>query len=344
MPIGHIVRVLAGAAAALLLGAAPAGAQAYSTAVANRYVQAHDWNHLYGYAQQWTRAEPRSAMAWFYLGNTILHGFRRPADAIAPLGQATALKPDWAEAWFFRGQAETMAGRYAEAGPSLERAIDLLPNKTKYYLTLVELYERSVKAHQRAAAAPVLAYLEKKARAGDAQAQSMLGNMYHGGRGVPQNDTTAMAWYGKSAAQGHAYAEYSLGNGYMLGIGGLAPDQVKATALFVSAAGKGLVDAQEAAAMSYELGRGVAKDRRRAIYWLDQAARQGDTYSAGFAKILRNPNTPVFRSYGEAEGFVASVFQYCWRDRFPVRRPDLDGPGYHVWQSLKPNWRDSYCG
>jgi TPR repeat protein len=335
--------LLIAAATLSLLCASPVLAQEYSTAVADQYVKAGDWNRLLAYTQQWTRAEPQSPMAWFYLGNTILNGLNRPADSIAPLRQTTVLKPDWAEAWFFRGKAEMLAGHYADAGTSLETAIDLFPDNTNYYLTLVDLYERGIKANQPDAAAPVLAYLVKIAQAGNPQAQSMLGNIYHDGRGVPPNDTTAMQWYAKSAAQGHAYAEYALGNGYMLGIGGLPEDQAKATALFVSAAGKGLTDAQEAAAMSYELGRGTARDRRRAIYWLDQAAAQGDIYSGGFAKILRNPNTPTFDSFGAAEGFVASVFAYCWRDRFPVRRPDLDGPGYRVWERMAPNWRDSYC-
>jgi tetratricopeptide (TPR) repeat protein len=204
----------------VLLGTGPADAQNYSTSVADQYVKAGDWNHLLAYTQRWTRAEPQSATAWFYLGNTVLHGLNRPADAIAPLRQATALKPDWAEAWFFRGQAETMAGHYADAGPSLEKAIDLFSDNTNYYLTLVDLYELGIEANQPAAVAPVFAYLERRAGAGDAQAQSMLGNIYHDGRGVPPNDATALAWYSKSAAQGHAYAEYALGNGFMLGIGG----------------------------------------------------------------------------------------------------------------------------
>jgi TPR repeat protein len=330
-------------ATALIFAALPAFAQSYSTEVANRYVQTGDWSHLLTYTQQWTRAEPQSPMAWLYFGNTLLHGFKRPAEAIQSLQRATALKPDWAQAWFFLGQAQAMAGQYPVAGPSLERAIELNPTDTNAYTNLVDVYELDLKGHQQAAAAPIFAYLQKRATGGDATAQSMLGNMYHDGRGVPQNDATAMAWYAKSAAQGHAYAQYSLGNGYMLGIGGLPQDQAKATQLFVAAAQKGLADAQEAAAVSYELGRGTSRNRAQAIYWLDQAAKQGDIYSAGFAKILRNPNTPAFHNDNEVENFVESVFQYCWHDRFPERRPDLESPGYHVWQSLAPNWRDSYC-
>jgi TPR repeat protein len=146
-----------------------------------------------------------------------------------------------------------------------------------------------------------------------------------------------------AAAQGHRFAEYSLGNGYMLGLGGLPVDQQRATKLFEASAEQGLVDAQEATAMSYELGRGTAHDRDRALYWLDQAAARGDFYAQGFAKILRNPNTPRFADTDQVEGFVYQVFQYCWRGQFPVRRPDLDRPGIEVWEHMPYNWRNTYC-
>jgi TPR repeat protein len=198
-----------------------------------------------------------------------------------------------------------------------------------------------VKRSQYQQALPILL---EAARRGHPRAQTTLGNLYHAGKpGIAQDDTTAMKWYALGAAQGHRFAQYSLANGYMLGIGGLMQDQAKATQLFEASAQQGLTDAQEAIAMSYELGRGTQRNRARAVYWLDQAARQGDVYAQGFAKILRNPNTPQFRSINDVEGFVTGVFQYCWHDQFPRRRPDLDTPGYQVWQHMAPNWRDSYC-
>jgi TPR repeat protein len=194
--------------------------------------------------------------------------------------------------------------------------------------------------NQYRAAMPVLL---RAAQMGNARAQATLGNIYHGAKGVPKDDTEAMRWYALAAAQGHRFAQYSLGNGYMLGIGGLPVDQARATALFEASARQGLTDAQEATAMSYELGRGTSRDRQRSIYWLDQASATGDVYARGFAKILRNPHTPVFSNLNQVEGFVTSVFQYCWHDQFPVRRPDLDSPGIEVWSHFAPNWRDSYC-
>jgi len=180
-------------------------------------------------------------------------------------------------------------------------------------------------------------------RRGHVRAQATLGNIYHGAKGVAKDDTIAMQWYAKAAAQGHRFAEYSLGNGYMLGLGGLPVDQVQATELFEASARQGLEDAQEAIAVSYELGRGTAHDRAKAIYWLDQASSQGNIHARGMAKILRNPNTPVFNGADDLQDFITAVFSYCWRGQFPVRRFDLDRPGVQVWQYKLYNWRNTYC-
>ena len=43
--------------------------------------------------------------------------------------------------------------------------------------------------------------------------------MYNNGRGVPQNDKTAVKWYRLAAEQGGADAQFNLGNVYRLGTG-----------------------------------------------------------------------------------------------------------------------------
>lgn len=188
------------------------------------------------------------------------------------------------------------------------------------------------------------------AERGHPRAQATLGNLYagdtqgHSKHGIPYDMNKSMYWYAKAAAQGHRFAEYGLGNGYMLGLGGLPVDQAKASQLFDSSARKGLVDAQEAIAMSWELGRGVPHNRDNAIYWAREAAKQGDYFAGGFAKILANPHTPTFGNINEMQGFVVGVFSYCWRDRFP--KPlgrDPFNPNMEIWQHVLPNWRDSYC-
>ena len=59
------------------------------------------------------------------------------------------------------------------------------------------------------------AVAETHARAGhgDADAQYELGIMYAEGRGVPQNDAVAFAWYRQAAEQGVAEAQFNVGLG-----------------------------------------------------------------------------------------------------------------------------------
>ena len=57
------------------------------------------------------------------------------------------------------------------------------------------------------------------AEQGNEKAKFNLGNMYHYGRGVKQDDAEAVKWYRKAAEQGHAKAQFILGGLYLLGKG-----------------------------------------------------------------------------------------------------------------------------
>ena len=61
-------------------------------------------------------------------------------------------------------------------------------------------------AAQDKPSAQELADLRARADAGEASAQFELGLMYANGRGVPQDDAEAIAWYRRSTEQGHAGA------------------------------------------------------------------------------------------------------------------------------------------
>ncbi len=76
------------------------------------------------------------------------------------------------------------------------------------------------------------------AEQGDARAQANLGNMYSEGRGVPQDDAQAVAWYRRSADQGHAFAQFVLGVIYEEGTV-VAQDYVQAHMWFSLAAAQG---------------------------------------------------------------------------------------------------------
>ena len=82
-----------------------------------------------------------------------------------------------------------------------------------------------------------------KATAGDADAQFNLGWRYAHGRGVPQDDTQAIAWFRKAAEQGYASAQFILGVMYWNGQD-VPQDETQAIAWFRKAAEQGDAEAQ----------------------------------------------------------------------------------------------------
>ena len=97
------------------------------------------------------------------------------------------------------------------------------------------------------------------AEAGDVNAQTMLGLMYAEGKGVPQDDTKAAAWYRRAAEQGHAGAQFGLGLMYNDGRG-VPQDNVAAQMWLNLAASK--------------VGPATSKQHQIAVETWDQLASQ----------------------------------------------------------------------
>jgi len=76
------------------------------------------------------------------------------------------------------------------------------------------------------------------AEKGSPVAQSILGFLYHHGRGVEQDFKEAAKWFRKAAEQGNAVSQFNLG-------------------------------------LMYEKGRGVERDFKEAVKWNRKAAEQG---------------------------------------------------------------------
>lgn len=81
-----------------------------------------------------------------------------------------------------------------------------------------------------------LVEVEKKANAGDPQAQFEWAMCCFDGSGVPQDEQKAVEWLTKSVEQGNLEACYALGICYDSGMG-VAPDPVKAQELFAKCGG-----------------------------------------------------------------------------------------------------------
>ncbi|WP_009632867.1 tetratricopeptide repeat protein [Synechocystis sp. PCC 7509] len=70
--------------------------------------------------------------------------------------------------------------------------------------------------------------LKPIAERGDAEAQSIVANMYHLGLGLEKDVLEAVKWYKKSAAQGYGIASNNLAGIFAIGDRGIAIDQAKA--------------------------------------------------------------------------------------------------------------------
>ena len=135
--------------------------------------------------------------------------------------------------------------------------------------------EKGVAAYERGDYATALRELKPLAEQGIARAQSYLGVMYIGGRGVQQNWKMAVRWTRLSAEQGNASAQISLGTMYYLG-DGLPKDYRKAAQWYRLAAEQGDATAQTQLGEMYHRGDGVPRDDKEAVKWYRLAAEQGD--------------------------------------------------------------------
>jgi tetratricopeptide (TPR) repeat protein len=152
-------------------------AQSFSAEGANRYVAAQDWNGLLRYSEEWTRAEPGNAIAWYYLGNTYGFGLKRNADAARAFQRCVALRPDWAAAYHALGVVSVLDHQYAQGASAFERAVQLSPQSPVYWNNLAAAYsdlgqfdrEREVLARG----------VEASGRFASAHNWYVFGNAYH---------------------------------------------------------------------------------------------------------------------------------------------------------------------
>ena len=138
-----------------------------------------------------------------------------------------------------------------------------------------EDYETASTYYERGDYKNAFRYFMSAAKAGDANAQNAIGNMYKNGESVIKSYTNAYQWYLKAANQGHYYAQYNLGDLYYEG-NGVKQNYLKAFEWYSKAAEKGYAVAQNDIGHLYENGYGVKQDYMKAFEWYSKAADQGN--------------------------------------------------------------------
>jgi TPR repeat protein len=118
------------------------------------------------------------------------------------------------------------------------------------------------------------------ARAGNADAQHLLGLMYYMGRGVQRDYRQAFQWHHKAALQGKADAQYVVGAMYYTG-NSVPQDQKEAVSWFRKAAEQGHAEAQHALGLMYRYHvAGMQQDVVIAYMLWNLAAASGNANAA----------------------------------------------------------------
>ena len=112
-----------------------------------------------------------------------------------------------------------------------------------------------------------------------AKGQVLMALIYLNGRGVPQDRAEAAKWFRKAADQGLPRAQYLLALLLKDGKSDPPDDLPQASHLLLSAANNGYKEAQNELGVMYEQGVGTKQSYTEAIRWYQQAAAQGEPFS-----------------------------------------------------------------
>jgi tetratricopeptide (TPR) repeat protein len=108
-------------------------ADGYDISHANEFVRNQDWQGLLRYSQAWTRAEPNTPMAWFYLGATLDRQFKQPEQAAPALEKAVAMQHVWPQAWNALGFVYIELKRPDDSSKAFSNAAQQAPNNPHYW-------------------------------------------------------------------------------------------------------------------------------------------------------------------------------------------------------------------
>ncbi|MDN7592223.1 tetratricopeptide repeat protein [Burkholderia seminalis] len=124
----------------------------------------------------------------------------------------------------------------------------------------------------------------KLADRGEPVYQSMLGDTYDLGDGVPVDFDAAMYWFRRAADRGDVSAQGSLAWHLSNGLGGRT-DDYEAFAWALRAAPSS-ADAKRMVGVAYLHGRGVASDPKEAAVWLNRAASAGSPWAESELAVM----------------------------------------------------------
>lgn len=167
-----------------------------------------------------------------------------------------------------------------------------------------------------------LAYKEilPLAKAGNTDAEHLLGLMYYMGRGVPQDYKEALFWHRKAALKGKADAQYVVGAMYYTG-NAVIQDHKEAVTWFRKAAEQGHPDAQQVLGLMYRYHIGGMPQDNVLAYMLWNLAAAGGSSNAAEQRAA------VARNMTQDQIEEGQALSSAWKRNTPLPRSSRTGGG-----------------
>jgi len=167
-----------------------------------------------------------------------------------------------------------------------------------------------------------LAYKEilPLAKAGNTDAEHLLGLMYYMGRGVPQDYKEALYWHRKAALKGKADAQYVVGAMYYTG-NAVIQDHKEAVTWFRKAAEQGHPDAQQVLGLMYRYHIGGMPQDNVLAYMLWNLAAAGGSSNAAEQRAA------VARNMTQDQIEEGQALSSAWKRNTPLPRSSRTGGG-----------------
>ena len=154
-------------------------------------------------------------------------------------------------------------------------------------------------------------YFYKASLMGNCEAQFYLGDMYESGEGTEKDDLEAIYWYFKSSQNGNKESEnkFKVLSSMKDGI----PSSVWEYYRFFEKkklADRGDANAQFEIAQKYRTGDGVQKDYKKAFYWCELSAKNGNYGACNDLGLMYNNNKGNFckKDYKQALYWLNKAF------------------------------------
>jgi hypothetical protein len=177
-------------------------------------------------------------------------------------------------------------------------------------------------------------YLTRSAEMGYRKAQYALGTDYRNGNGVPKDATKAEYWLDLAAQQGSTSAQQDLGK----------MDPAQAVHYLQMGAARRDPQSEFTLGVDYELGRGVAHDRAKAMDYFRRASRDGGPNDGEqiAAALARSAPSRRFAS-GEALMALVPAPQQTAATRRPANCPAWYDSNYFGHAGMAINYGQAFC-